>query len=55
MENMTQIIIPVVIGIISLIIGFFIAKMLEKSNASKLVVTAQKEATQLLKNAKKRR
>lgn len=50
---MTQIIIPVVIGIISLIIGFFIAKMLEKSNASKLVVTAQKEATQLLKNAKK--
>ena len=37
--------------IVGLIIGFVIAKALEKNNASKLVKNAKKEATSILKEA----
>ncbi|MBT8265774.1 MAG: ribonuclease Y [Bacteroidia bacterium] len=38
--------------ILGLIIGFIIAKMLEKNNASKLIKSAKKEANSILKEAK---
>lgn len=50
--NMDAILFPVLAGIIGLAIGFFIAKMLEKSGANKLIQETKKEATTIIKEAK---
>lgn len=42
----------VVIGVGCVILGFIIAKFLEKGNASKVISSAKREATSILKNAK---
>ncbi|WP_026452009.1 ribonuclease Y [Aequorivita capsosiphonis] len=48
-----DIIITSVIGaIVGIAIGFFIAKMLERSNASKMILRAKKSASSILKEAK---
>ena len=49
---MEGILFPVLAGIIGVAIGFFIAKMLEKSNANKLIQETKKEANSILKEAK---
>ena len=49
---MEGILFPVLAGIIGVAIGFFIAKMLEKSNANKLIQETKKEANNILKEAK---
>ncbi|WP_297890781.1 ribonuclease Y [uncultured Capnocytophaga sp.] len=48
----STVIISIAIFIIALFIGFAIAKVLEKKNASKIILNAQNEAESLLKNAK---
>jgi len=48
----STVIISIVVFIIALAIGFAIAKVLEKKNASKIILNAQNEADVLLKNAK---
>ena len=48
----TTIIIAVAVGAIGLIIGFLIAKGLEKKQASKMIEEAKKEASSVLKDAK---
>ncbi|MGH1384781.1 ribonuclease Y [Kordia sp.] len=48
----TTIIIAVAVGAIGLIIGFLIAKSLEKKQASKMIEEAKKEASSVLKEAK---
>ena len=48
----STVIISIAVFIIALAIGFAIAKVLEKKNASKIVLNAQNEADVLLKNAK---
>ena len=50
---MDGILFPVLAGIIGLAIGFFIAKMLEKSNANKLIQETKKEARNIVKEANK--
>ncbi|WP_299160617.1 ribonuclease Y [uncultured Tenacibaculum sp.] len=49
---MEGILFPVLAGIIGVAIGFFIAKMLEKSNANKLIQETKKEARNIVKEAK---
>ncbi|WP_428742869.1 ribonuclease Y [Tenacibaculum sp.] len=49
---MEGILFPVLAGIIGVAIGFFIAKMLEKSNANKLIQETKKEANSIIKEAK---
>ncbi|CAM1346756.1 ribonuclease Y [Tenacibaculum insulae] len=49
---MDGILFPVLAGIIGVAIGFFIAKMLEKSNANKLIQETKKEARNIVKEAK---
>ncbi|CAM1367236.1 Ribonuclease Y [Tenacibaculum sediminilitoris] len=49
---MEGILFPVLAGIIGMAIGFFIAKMLEKSSANKLIQETKKEANSILKEAK---
>ncbi|TDQ29912.1 ribonuclease Y [Tenacibaculum caenipelagi] len=49
---MEGILFPVLAGIIGVAIGFFIAKMLEKSNANKLIQETKKEANNIIKEAK---
>ncbi|WP_440121193.1 ribonuclease Y [Tenacibaculum sp. Ill] len=49
---MEGILFPVLAGIIGVAVGFFIAKMLEKSNANKLIQETKKEANSILKEAK---
>ncbi len=49
---MEGILFPVLAGIIGIAIGFFIAKMLEKSSANKLIQETKKEANSILKEAK---
>lgn len=49
---MEGILFPVLTGIIGVAVGFFIAKMLEKSNANKLIQETKKEANSILKEAK---
>ena len=51
MDSIT-IIIAIAVGVISIIIGFAIAKVLEKKQASKMIQEAKKEASTLLKDAK---
>ncbi|MEH6407765.1 MAG: Rnase Y domain-containing protein, partial [Leeuwenhoekiella sp.] len=41
-----------IVGVIALAIGFLIAKLLEKNNASQLVKNARSEADHILKEAK---
>ena len=48
----STVIISIAVFIIALAIGFAIAKVLEKKNASKIILNAQNEADVLLKNAK---
>ena len=43
----------IIVGIIGLVIGFVIAKFLEKGKASKLTVNAKKEADNIIKTAEK--
>jgi ribonuclease Y len=50
MDNIVTIII---IGFAALVVGFFIAKMLEKNNATTAINAAKKEAATILKNAEK--
>ena len=49
---MEGILFPVLAGIIGIAIGFFIAKMLERSNANKLIQETKKEASSIIKEAK---
>ncbi|WP_369049175.1 ribonuclease Y [Tenacibaculum sp. UWU-22] len=49
---MNGIILPVLAGILGVGIGFFIAKMIEKSAANKLIQETQKQANTILKEAK---
>ncbi|CAM1346589.1 ribonuclease Y [Tenacibaculum crassostreae] len=49
---MEGILFPVLAGIIGIAIGFLIAKMLEKSNANKLIQETKKEASSIIKEAK---
>ncbi len=49
---MEGILFPVLAGIIGIAIGFFIAKMLEKSNSNKLIQETKKEARNIVKEAK---
>jgi ribonuclease Y len=49
MEN----IIPIIIGVISLIIGFVIAKVLERNNSSQIIKSAKKRAKFITKQAGK--
>ena len=48
----TSFIVIIAVFIIALAVGFSIAKVLEKKNASKIILNAQNEAENLLKNAK---
>lgn len=48
----TSIIVIIAVFIIALFVGFSIAKVLEKKNASKIILNAENEADILLKNAK---
>ena len=50
MDNIVTIII---IAIVALALGFIIAKMLEKNNASTAIASAKKEAASIIKNAEK--
>ncbi len=43
--------IPIIIGVVALIIGFVIAKVLEKNKASQIIKSAKKRATSLTKQA----
>ena len=45
--------IPIIIGVISLIIGFVIAKVLERNNSSQIIKSAKKRATSITKQAGK--
>ncbi len=49
---MEGILFPVLAGIIGIAIGFFIAKMLEKSKSNKLIQETRKEARNIVKEAK---
>ncbi|KAB1155132.1 MULTISPECIES: ribonuclease Y [Tenacibaculum] len=49
---MEGILFPVLAGIIGVAIGFFIAKMLERSNANKLIQETKKEAKNIVKEAR---
>ncbi len=49
---MEGLIIPIVVGIVGLAIGFFIAKTLEKNKASLIIKNAKKQAASVLKEAK---
>jgi ribonuclease Y len=50
---MDNIVTVIIVGIIALVVGFLIAKMLEKNNASTAIAAAKKEAIGILKNAEK--
>lgn len=47
-----ELIIPVIGVIVGVAIGFFIAKLIEKNNASQLIIRAKKSASTILKEAK---
>ena len=47
-----EILIPVIGTIVGIAIGFFIAKILERNNASQLITRAKKSASSILKEAK---
>ncbi|MFT5890551.1 MAG: ribonuclease Y [Dokdonia sp.] len=43
---------PLIVGVVALIVGFLIAKLLERNNASQVVKNAKKNAQSILKEAK---
>ena len=49
---MDGLILPIVVGIVGVAIGFFIAKTLEKNKASLIIKNAKKQAASVLKEAK---
>lgn len=49
---MDNIVLVIIVAIVGIVIGFLIAKMLEKNNASQLIKSAKKSATSILKEAK---
>lgn len=51
-HEMEGMIIPIVVGIVGLAIGFIIAKTLEKNKASLIIKNAKKQAASVLKEAK---
>ncbi len=48
---MNNIIVSIIVGIVGLALGFLIAKMLEKNNASRVIKGAKKNAASILKEA----
>ncbi|WP_439129658.1 ribonuclease Y [Polaribacter sp.] len=49
---MDGMLLPIIVGIIGVLVGFIIAKTLEKAKGKKLLNTTRKEATSILKEAK---
>ncbi len=49
---MEGLVLPILVGIIGVVIGFIIAKMLEKTKANKLLTETNKEARNIIKEAK---
>ncbi|WP_298764414.1 ribonuclease Y [uncultured Polaribacter sp.] len=49
---MDGMLLPVIVGIIGILIGFFIAKTIEKSKGTKLLNSTKKEASAIIKEAK---
>ncbi|MBT8309877.1 MAG: DUF3552 domain-containing protein, partial [Flavobacteriaceae bacterium] len=49
---MDNTIIMIVVGVVAAIIGFVIAKSMEKSKASRLIHSAKKESASILKEAR---
>lgn len=50
---MNDIILPVIIGVVAIIVGYGIAKILEKNKASHIILSAKKRATAIAKQAGK--
>lgn len=49
---MDDIILPIIIGVSGLVIGFIVARMMEKMSAQKLMANAKKEADSIIKEAR---
>ena len=49
---MEGLVLPILVGIIGVVLGFIIAKMLEKTKANKLLTETNKEARNIIKEAK---
>ncbi|WP_075343426.1 ribonuclease Y [Tenacibaculum agarivorans] len=49
---MEDLVIPILVGVVGIIVGFVVAKMLEKTKANKLLKETNKEARNILKEAK---
>ncbi|WP_435415242.1 ribonuclease Y [Polaribacter aestuariivivens] len=49
---MDGILLPIIVGIVGIILGFFIAKAIEKSKGKKLLNSTRKEASAIIKEAK---
>ena len=50
---MNDIILPIIIGIAAVVVGYGIAKILEKNKASNIIKSAKKRATAIAKQADK--
>lgn len=50
---MNDIILPIIIGIVAVIVGYGIAKILEKNKATHIIKSAKKRATAIAKQADK--
>ena len=50
---MNDIILPLIIGVVAIIVGYGIAKILEKNKASDIIKSAKKRATAIAKQAGK--
>ncbi|GGG39656.1 ribonuclease Y [Dokdonia pacifica] len=50
--NMEENLLALIVGVVALIIGFLIAKLLERNNASQVVKNAKKNAQSIIKEAK---
>ena len=48
---MDNIIVPIIVGVVAIIIGFVIAKILEKNKASDIIKSAKKRAAYITKQA----
>mgnify|MGYP000338963276 FL=1 len=48
---MNNLIVPIIVGVVAIIIGFVIAKILEKNKASHIVKSAKKRAIYIAKQA----
>ncbi|WP_299769802.1 ribonuclease Y [uncultured Dokdonia sp.] len=49
---MEEILLPLIVGVVALVVGFLIAKLLERNNASQVVSNAKKNAQSIVKEAK---